>query len=140
MSVYTEIVISCQLNVDTPSVVLDDIKQWLGLSADDIDLSKRQWFYDTFNIASYPQPGTIYRSLESGLNGYFLTLRSKIKNYDHDIEKFLIQLAPYNNISGFVGYVRNEFDEYPSLVFFRDKKVFYKKITAYIEIEVVTNP
>lgn len=63
---------------------------------------------------------------------YFLTMGLNIKNYDHEIRKFLNILEPYIVSDGHIGHTRYEEEEYPTLLMFDKYKT---KLIKYKEIE-----
>jgi hypothetical protein len=52
-------------------------------------------------------------------NGYYLCIRSNLKNYDGEIEKFIDWIHPYLDAfdGDFLGFYRYEEDEIPTLIF-----------------------
>lgn len=48
---------------------------------------------------------------------YYLNVRSNLKNYNSEIEKFLDWLKPYIETDGFLGYTRYEEDDHPTLIY-----------------------
>src|SRR5258707_6057558 len=137
MGIFTEIVMSCSMKLDTSAEVLRDIALWCG----EIPLDPQGpqlWFYGTFkyeNSTSFP--GGRYYSLtdcEDGSTVCF-SLRANRKNYSREMEEFLAWLAPHSATEGFVGYIHYELEENPKLIFFGDGKAFLREITTYNQSE-----
>ena len=59
---------------------------------------------------------------------YHLNVRSNLKNYDNEIEEFLNFLEPYIDTFGFIGYMRYEEDEDPTLIYHTEQGIEYKYI------------
>ena len=60
---------------------------------------------------------------------YKVNIRANLKNYDDEIEKFLIWLAPYMDTLGFIGYTRYEEYDDPTLIYIDDDgDVIYKDV------------
>ncbi len=133
LSVYTDIVISCDLKPDTSEAAIEEFRYWLGL-ADPNTRDQSKLYYGTFDEYSHSHPGALQRALEADAHGYTLSLRAKIKNYDRQIEKFLAVVALHSVNTGFVGYMRHEIDEDPTLIYFQDNGVSYRKIKQYAEV------
>lgn len=54
-----------------------------------------------------------------------LNVRCDLKNYEDEIELFLEWIYPYATTRGFIGYMRYEEEENPTLIYFTDKGVKY---------------
>ena len=62
------------------------------------------------------------------LKKYCLNVRSNLKNYDHEIEKFMNLISPYIYTEGFLGYMRYEECDDPTLIYNDSGKIIYRNI------------
>ena len=60
---------------------------------------------------------------------YYLNVRCNLKNYSSEIELFLDWLSPYIKTEGFLGYMRYEEDENPTLIYLEKGHISYVKVT-----------
>ena len=98
------------------------------------DLETNRWEYMLCcDSASFPH--TTYSFLEN--EKYFaeedtsqcvLNVRCDLKNYNDEIENFLDWIYQYSMTKGFIGYMRYEEDEDPTLIYFTDRGVEYKRV------------
>lgn len=59
---------------------------------------------------------------------YHLNIRCNLKNYDDEIEKFLDYISPYIETKGFLGYMRYEESEEPTLIYCDSGKIRYRYV------------
>ena len=61
-----------------------------------------------------------------------INIRANLKNYDSEIEEFLDWLEPYIRTEGFIGYMRYEEWEDPTLIYndFDNYKIVFKGVAA----------
>lgn len=138
MSIYSEIVIRCRLRSDIPDTALQEIKYWLGL-VDLKTIDSSTWYYGMFGVldeGAHYLPGADHRSLErySNDSDYTLMLSANNKYYERQIEKFLLRIVQYSGNEGFVGYKMLEIEDVPTLIFFEEGKVLYRKPATFEEI------
>ena len=57
-----------------------------------------------------------------------LNVRCDLKNYNDEIENFLDWIYQYSETRGFIGYMRYEEDEDPTLIYFTDSGIGYKRV------------
>lgn len=57
-----------------------------------------------------------------------INVRCDLKNYSDEIENFLDWIYQYSETRGFIGYMRYEEDENPTLIYFTDNGVEYKEV------------
>lgn len=57
-----------------------------------------------------------------------INVRCDLKNYSDEIENFLDWIYQYSKTRGFIGYMRYEYDEDPTLIYFTDSGVEYKEV------------
>lgn len=62
------------------------------------------------------------------ISAWKINIRSNLKNYDSEIEKFLDWIVPYIGTNGFIGYTRSEDDDDPTLVYIEDGAVVFKNV------------
>ena len=132
MGMYTELVLGAE--IENNQDVISIIKYMLGESNVKPQLPEHslfktdRWKY-MLHCDSYYFAGTTHSNLKCdailGIR-YFLTIRSNLKNYDSEIEKFLDWLCPYIKTYGFLGYKRYEEFEDPTLIYKKyDGKIKY---------------
>lgn len=150
MGMYTEIVLAMQLKRDTPSEVIEILEYLVDtFQKQGPEIAPSHPFFQTPRWKmigdgdSYYFPGITNSKIEYDdiARAYFLTVRSNLKNYDQEIQKFLHWLAPYSQAGtytpprngfpptgpdqDFVGYFFYEEDERPTLVFFHEGKAYF---------------
>ena len=59
---------------------------------------------------------------------YHLNVRSNLKNYGNEIENFIDYISPYIETDGFIGYMRYEECDNPTLIYCNNGKIEYKYI------------
>jgi hypothetical protein len=59
---------------------------------------------------------------------YHLNVRSNLKNYDSEIENFLDFISPYIETDEFIGYMRYEESEKPTLIYIDNGIVKYENL------------
>ena len=59
---------------------------------------------------------------------YMLNVRCDLKDYSDEIKNFLDWIYPFTNTRGFIGYMRYEENENPTLIYFTDRGVEYKEV------------
>lgn len=73
------------------------------------------------------------------LDQYYLNVRCNLKNYDQEIEHFLNFIQPYLETEGFLGYMRYEEDDDPTLIYNTENGIELFKIDVeYYDIKGVT--
>ncbi|MEK4122066.1 hypothetical protein [Lysinibacillus sp. FSL K6-0102] len=128
MGMYTELVLSIELNEDVPSEVINTLKFMMNRYSDEDHVTppdhklfkvSNRWRY-MLNSWSYYFDGFSNSALQydSIINSYFLVIKCNLKNYENEIELFLDWIKGYSKTSGFVGYSRYEEDTEPTLIYF----------------------
>lgn len=130
MGMYTELVMAVELKKDTPNAVIEVLKYMVGDIEDEPSMPKHELFEaDRWRFMlrcdSYYFDGVTNSILKSDWvsNSYYLTVRSNLKNYNSEIEKFIDWITPYVNLSYsdsnrmFVGYSRYEESDEPTLIY-----------------------
>ena len=129
MGMYTQLVLGVEVE-DDPKVIRT-LKYMLGKE----DFLVDKWDHELFQT-------TRWKSMLKMDSAYFdgftdsdlvhdycsshLNVRCNLKNYDGEIGKFLNWLSPYIKTYGFLGYLRYEEDEDPTLIYNGDKGIEYK--------------
>jgi hypothetical protein len=127
MGMYTEINCAFEMKKDTPVEVLNLLKYMVGDVLDepvylpDHPLFKTsRWSY-VLRCDSYYFDGDSHSTvrLDDISNSYYVTIRSNLKNYDDEIDKFIDWISPnLDKYPGdFIGYKRYEENEVPTLLF-----------------------
>lgn len=130
MGMYTEFVMAVNLRSNTPNTVIDILKFMIGeRETPPIGLGGHPLFQterwsimlrrDSAYFAGDTHSTLLKRKYRVG-NSYGLTIRCNLKNYDSEIEQFLDWIIPYidDTYDGFIGYMRcEEFDD-PTLIYF----------------------
>lgn len=144
MGMYTELVMACRLRKDTPEDVIKILKYMCR--TEDVELSDlkiptnhdlfttERWNWmlvcDSFYFSG--DSHTTFSTYEGISKDHFLTVRSNLKNYNNEIENFLDWLSPYMKDHGFLGYMRFEATDTPTL--------FYRKYNGEIVYDRVDYP
>ena len=128
MGMYTEFVFGCSIKVDAPQEVIS-ILRGLMWSGDDIpqttpchDFFKcARWKYIATSSSAYfgfSESNSCFKNTSCGM---VLSIRSSIKNYDGEIEKFVDWIMPYvesgSGQDDFLGYKLYEESEIPILFY-----------------------
>ena len=137
MGDYTELNISVRIKVD------DETKKLLNymtgkhttLTVDDISVpnhplfSSPRWEYMLNCESAYfdhVADSALYGSFYS--EDYYLNVRCDLKNYGDEIENFLDWIHQFTITRGFIGYMRFEREEEPTLIYFTDNGVKYRLV------------
>lgn len=133
MGMYTEFVCALKIKNNTPKEVINILDFMSNgnekIKAEELILPNHdlfecsRWVY-MFRSDSYYFNGvtnTIFKRDET-FGYYYLTIRTNLKNYDGEIEKFLDWIKPYIECYGneFLGYSRYEEFEEPDLIYYDD--------------------
>ena len=124
MGMYTELVLAVEFRSDTPAYVFDMLKIMINdrgvpetiLLPDHPLFKTDRWTY-MLRCDSACFPGESYVKLDESGRFTELTLRCSLKNYDSEIEWFLDFIKPYLQTDGYLGYMRYELYDYPTLIY-----------------------
>lgn len=125
MGMYTEIHFNSELKKDTPKEVVEVLKYMVEdcekpLELPDHELFKSERWEILFKCDSYYFDADTHSTLRfDEISGsYYLCVRSNLKNYDSEIEKFIDWIDPYlDKFDGdFLGFYRYEETEEPTLI------------------------
>lgn len=133
MGMYTEFVLGVSLKSDTPLKVIDALEAIVNKSEDEVRLFNHEFFYcsryqyiatsGSYYFGYSDSTSKFYKDKLS--NTYLLSIRSSIKNYENEIEKFIDCIRSYvdsgSGSKDLLGYMMYEESIVPYL-FFKDKE------------------
>lgn len=137
MGMYTELVMACELPETTPPNIIETIRFMLGDKDSPPEPIEDHPLFQTkrwesmlvsssyYFINSHGQSSLQYDDISKS---YILTVWCNLKNYDDEIAKFLAWINKYSRSCGFVGYMRYEEFDNPTLIYFENDGVEYKKV------------
>lgn len=135
MGMYTEFNAAMCFKKETPSGVIKIIQCLLGEEKwpeilPDHDFFKCERFCMTLTCGSYYFPSISDSKMKRDHidREYHLNIRSNLKNYDNEIEKFLDYIRPYIETEGFLGYMRYEDSEEPTLIYCDSGKIRFRYV------------
>lgn len=127
MGMYTELNINVNLCENTPQDICDTLKAMLAKDSNFIipasianhplfESNRWRWMLtsDSCYFDGMTRSDLCFSDI---LHEWWLTIRCNLKNYEHEIEKFLDFLSPYISTEDFLGYMRYEEDIMPTLIF-----------------------
>jgi len=126
MGMYTEIHFNSELKENLDKNVIDILQYMLNHSEDKPPLPDHEFFkcsrWDMlFMCDSYYFDADTHSTLrfDDISNAYYLCIRSNLKNYDDEIEKFIDWIQPYLEKfkDDFLGFYRYEESEQPTLIY-----------------------
>lgn len=136
MGMYTELVLGFQLKPDTPEPIIKILKFMVGDIEDrnEIETTDHPLFetgrWDImFQCNSFFFPGYFGGDLKYDY-GWYLSVYSNFKNYDDEIAKFLDFIQPWVETDGFIGYMRYEEHDDPTLIYndFYEGRMYSKQV------------
>ena len=139
MGMYTELVLGIQLRKlqDHERYVLEILEYMCGktkgldVSKDKLEKEHPLFQTERWHIMlccdSYYFDGQTNSFVTYDEDSTYLTVRCNLKNYDHEIQHFLDWIARYSDYkySEFVGYMRYETCDFPTLIYLSDDGVRY---------------
>lgn len=132
MGMYTEFVFASELKKETPEEIINILKDMVnGNSYNTYSIPNHEFFKcDRWKClftgdSYYFDGGTMSKiTYDDITKTYFLTVRSNLKNYDSEIERFLDFIYPYldekYDTSDFLGYYRYEENREPDLIYYSE--------------------
>ena len=129
MGMYTELVLGVQICPDES--ILSILKYMIG----DTDDYGEHYYHDLFTTERWPimlRCGSAYfdgqpdSKLFEYYGDYYLNVRCNFKNYSNEIYLFLDWLQPYIVTDGFIGYMRYEECDDPTLIYNELGRIVYK--------------
>ena len=135
MGMYTEVNLGLCFKKSTPYEIIHIIQCLLGDREWKNELPNHKLFRcDRFKMVltcdSYYFDSITDSKMElDEIDGkYHLNVRSNLKNYSNEIENFVDYISPYIETDGFIGYMRYEESEHPTLIYCNNGKIEYKVI------------
>lgn len=123
MGMYTELNIGVNLQPDTPDNIINILNCMLG-DIDDVEVtdhplfSTRRWKVMLCCDSYYFDGHTDSSMVRDNISGeYELNVRCNLKNYNNEIDEFLDFIRPYLRTEGFMGYMRYEECDDPTLLY-----------------------
>lgn len=130
MGMYTHLILNVDFKPDTPKEVIDTVRYMVG----DIEDMPEKQNHELFNCerwavclrcdSAYFMGETISSIAQHG-RGWALTVNSNCKNYDCEYQKFLEYIQPYISYSEFLGFIRYEEYDHPTLIYNIDGGIRY---------------
>lgn len=141
MGMYTELVLSARIDLSDKGF-LSDLDYMVEGNDDPFSYQNKtqhilfrvsnRWHY-MLRCDSFYFNGTthseIFKHEDSFAPAWYLTVRCNLKNYESEIEAFLDWLAPHISETGFLGYLRYEEDDDPTLIYLeRGGKIVFRGV------------
>lgn len=137
MGMYTELNMGVEI-ANVPKVI-DVLKYMLHDIDDEPELFEHKlfetprWDYmlrcDSYYFDGQTDSKLFKDDLYEDSSMYYLNVRCNLKNYSSEIELFLDWLSPYIKTEGFLGYMRYEEDENPTLIYLEEGHISYVEVT-----------
>lgn len=133
MGMYTELVLG--IEIEDNDKIIQTLRYMLGETeyqpVDDHELFKTgRWDYmlkcDSYYFDGQTDSKLYMDDLYEDNPKFYLNVRCNLKNYNSEINKFLDWLNPYIKTFGFLGYLRYEEDEDPTLIYKTEKGIEYR--------------
>lgn len=140
MGMYTELNLGVCFIEHAPKNFIDILKYMLDDSLPDPQLPDHPFFEterwswmlrcDSFYFDGHTDSSLQYKDF---IDTYYLNVRCNLKNYSNEIEHFLNFIQPYLDTEGFLGYMRYEEDDDPTLIYNTEDgiKLFHANIDYY---------
>ncbi|KKM69332.1 hypothetical protein LCGC14_1451780 [marine sediment metagenome] len=133
MGMYTELHFNSELKLNTPDDIISILKNMVG-DMDEIPaplpnhplFSTGRWRFmlrsDSYYFAADTHSTLRFDEIAGS---WFLCIRTNLKNYGGEIEKFVSWIMPYLNKSNgdFLGFERYEETETPTLIYMEENDV-----------------
>ena len=133
MGMYTELVLSFELKKDTPLKIIDTLSYMINgeykFSMDKLDndfLNKANRLKYMLHLSSYyfAYPESLSEIIYNDITRtHHVSIRCSLKNYENEIDCFLIWIAPYiynERRHTFLGYSLYEENNKPKLIYLED--------------------
>lgn len=133
MGMYTELVLG--IEIEDNDKIIQTLRYMLGETeyqpVDDHELFKTdRWDYmlkcDSYYFDGQTDSKLYMDDLYEDNPKFYLNVRCNLKNYGNEINKFLDWLNPYIKTFGFLGYLRYEENEDPTLIYKTEKGIEYR--------------
>lgn len=132
MGMYTQLHFASELKKDAPKEVIEILKYMAGsnLELEELKNLPDHAFFECSRWDILFKCDSYYFDYNTHCDFFFdgitdswhLSVTSNLKNYSHEIDKFIDWITPYlNKRDGeFLGYSRYEETEYPELIFYKN--------------------
>lgn len=139
MGMYTHLILNANLKEDTPKEVIDTLL-YLSYQTEACPIDEAHALYGIERIRmvmcgdSCSFDGDTHYSFhfDETAEEWAITINSSIKNYDEEYQKFLEYIQPYITDcwqdKKFLGFIRYEEDENPTLIYNTEKGIEYLEI------------
>lgn len=123
MGMYTHLVLNVTFQKDTPKEMIDTIRYMIGDTEDkppeqDHELfATNRWPICLHCDSAYFMGTTCSTFEKSIINEWELTVNSNCKNYNQEYQKFLDYIQPYIENFEFLGFMRYEEYDHPTLIY-----------------------
>ncbi len=148
MSLHFDFALACYIKPDTPQQVLDTLQYMTRTEDYNFDQPPRHPFFQDeywrnmlkalMDSTCFPGQfgGTfrrVHRYTQANVEAYRYMLSFRCYMLEDEFHEnwwpFAQWIAPYSESTGCVGYYREEFDWQPTLIYFRDGKVYVCQVT-----------
>ena len=134
---YTEINVCFDLLRNAPKDIVD-ILHYLVEGADIPSILPKHEFFkcdrwgmvaccDSYYFAGSTSSKMVFDDISKT---WKINIRANLKNYDSEIVKFLDWLEPHIETKGFIGYMRHETQEDPTLIYNGNGKIIFKGVES----------
>ena len=122
MGMYTHLVLNVTLTKDTPQEVIDTINYMVGNTEEKPPEQNHELFEtDRWDFClrcdSAYFMGQTNSIFTKQYDDWELTVNSNVKNYCGEYEKFLDYIQPYIRFNEFLGFIRYEEWDHPTLIY-----------------------
>ena len=130
MGMYTDFCFDAKLKKNTPTEIIELLKNWQDWDWNPAVLpahpffSLSSWRCIGSDMSYYfDGPGYFNCTFDEIANSYYLQVRGNLKNYESEIETFIEWITPYlNKTPGeFLGFYRYEEYDEPTLVYMSEQ-------------------
>lgn len=126
MGMYTEFHFNSLLKKDAPKEVIQKLEFMLKKNKQDVSINHPlfetdRWHFmllcDSYYFDAKSSSDLCFDEI---VDEYYLNIRCNLKNYGHEIEKFIDWIKPYldKDVGEFLGFYRYEESEEPTLIYF----------------------
>ena len=135
MGMYTQLNIGVNFKYDTPDNIINILKYMLDEYPEELSIESDHPLFKTdrwrimLTCTSCYFDGHTDSSLRyaESMKCYMLNVRCNLKKYCDEIEQFIDFITQYLDTEGFLGYMRYEEDEHPTLIYNDGGTIIYKQ-------------
>ena len=122
MGMYTHLVLNVTFKEDTPQEVIDTIRYMVGDTEveppkQDHKLFKCDRWSFCLRCDSAYFMGCTSTVFQNEYGNWYLTVNSNCKNYTSEYQKFLDYIRPYIEYKEYLGFIRYEESDIPTLIY-----------------------